>query len=83
VPESPRAPSMSERARLAGLTVVRDHGVGHMAAIGAAGQDSLSRRIAQEAGIPEDAPDYLARLEAARRLYFVRLRQRRTERGRR
>ena len=78
MPESPRHPSMSERARLAGLTVVRDHGVGHMAAIGAAGQDSLSRRIAQEAGIPPDAPDYLERLAAARRLYFSRLRRRRS-----
>jgi hypothetical protein len=52
-----------------------------MARIGSAGQDSLSRRIAAEFGIPDDAPDYLARLEAARRLYFSRLRRRRTEGG--
>jgi len=49
-----------------------------MARIGAAGQDSLSRRIAEEFGIPPDAQDYLPRLEAARRLYFARLRSRRS-----
>lgn len=72
----PPPPTMSERAHLAGLTTMARHGPGHMASIGAAGQDSLSRRIAAEAGIPEDAPDYLPRLEAARRLYFSRLRMR-------
>lgn len=66
-----------ERAHLAGLTTLARHGPGHMASIGAAGQDSLSRRIAREAGIPEDAPDYQERLDAARRLYFTRLRRRR------
>ena len=69
------APTMSERAHLAGLTTLARHGPGHMATIGAAGQDALSRRIAAEYGVPEDAPDYLDRLAAARRLYFVRLRR--------
>lgn len=73
-----RAPlSLAARARLAGLSTVARHGPDHMAAIGAAGQDALSRRIAQEYGIPEDAPDYAPRLDAARRLYFSRLRHRR------
>lgn len=69
------APTMSERARLAGLTTYSTHGSGHMARIGAAGQDALSRRIAAEYGIPEDAPDYLARVAAARRLWMARVRQ--------
>jgi hypothetical protein len=73
--------SPGDRAHLAGLTVVARHGPSHMARIGALGQDSLSRRIALEFGIAEDAPDYLARLDAARRVYFSRLRRRRTEGG--
>lgn len=71
-------PTMAERARLAGLTVVATHGPGHMSSIGAKGQDALSRRIAAEHGIPPDDPDYAVRLAAARRLYFARLRRRRT-----
>lgn len=70
--------SARERAHRAGLSVMARHGRDHMARIGSAGQDSLSRRIAAEYGIPEDAPDYQDRLNAARRLYFTRLRQRRT-----
>ena len=73
-----RSPTPAERAHLAGLTTVARHGPSHMARIGAAGQDSLSRRIAEEFGIPPDAQDYLPRLEAARRLYFARLRSRRS-----
>lgn len=69
------APSMAERAHLAGLTTYSTHGSGHMARIGAAGQDALSRRIAAEYGIPEDAPDYLERVTAARRLWMARVRQ--------
>jgi hypothetical protein len=68
---------MAERAHLAGLSVVANRGPSHMAAIGAKGQDALSRRIAQEWGLDPDDPEYLVRLAAARRLYFVRLRQRR------
>jgi len=77
--ERPRAPmSQGDRAHLAGLTTVARHGTDHMARIGAAGQDALSRRIAREFGIPDDAPDYLARLDAARRAYFARLRRSRS-----
>jgi len=66
---------MTERARKGGqLTYVR-HGGHHMAMIGAAGQDSLSRRIAEEYGIPEDAPDYLARLAVAKRQYMAAIRR--------
>jgi hypothetical protein len=68
---------MSERARMAGLTVVATRGPAYMAAIGAVGQDGLSRRIAAEYGIAEDDPDYMPRLDAARRVYFARLRRRR------
>jgi hypothetical protein len=76
VPRRRRAPlTPGERAHLAGLTTVARHGTAHMATIGQAGQDALSRRIAAEWGIPEDAPDYLARITAARRAYFARLRR--------
>lgn len=69
--------SQAERAHLAGLTTMARHGPSHMARIGAAGQDALSRRIALEWGLDPNAPDYLVRLAAARRAYFVRLRRRR------
>lgn len=76
LPRLRKAPmSQAQRAHLAGLTTMARHGPGHMARIGAAGQDALSRRIAAEWGIPEDAPDYLARITAARRAYFARLRR--------
>lgn len=82
MPKRPRPPtsamSPADRAHLAGLTVVARHGPSHMARIGAAGQDALSRRIAQEYALDPEAPDYLDRLDAARRLYFSRLRRSRS-----
>ena len=74
-PTPPTPMTVEDRARLGGLTILATHGPSHMARIGAAGQDGLSRRIAAQYGIPEDAPDYLVRLEAARRLYFTDLRR--------
>lgn len=68
-------PSMAERGHQAGLTTLARHGTSHMARIGAAGQDALSLRIAEAYGIPQDAPDYLVRLQAARRLYMAQVRR--------
>lgn len=76
MPRTP-SPTLGDHAHLGGLTTVARHGPGHMARVGALGQDALSLRIAEEAGIPPDAPDYVARLTAARRVYFARLRRRR------
>jgi len=61
------------RARLGGLGVVATRGADHMADLGRLGQGGLDRRLAAEAGIPEGAPDYQARLDAARKAHFVRL----------
>jgi hypothetical protein len=69
----------AERAHLGGLTTLARHGTAHLATIGMVGQDGLSRRIAAEWGIPEDAPDYAARITAARRAYFTRLRRSRAK----
>lgn len=77
-PPSSSPPSMADRGRMAGLTTHARHGASHMARIGQAGQDALSRRIAAEYGIPLDAPDYQARLASARRLYMAQVRKGRT-----
>jgi hypothetical protein len=78
IPHAPSTPmSPAQRARLAGLTVLARHGPTHMATIGARGQSALDRRIALEAGIPDNAPDHAVRLAAAKRVYFTRLRKRR------
>jgi hypothetical protein len=69
------------RARLGGLTVVATRGPDHMAAVGRAGQTALDVRIAADAGIPPDAPDYAARLKAARSAYMIRLAERRWSRA--
>lgn len=53
--------------------MVAKKGTGHMAAIGRRGGAALDARIAREAGIPIDAPDYAERLKAARTAYYVRL----------
>lgn len=65
----------STRAKLGGLGVVASRGTGHMAGIGRAGQSGLDRRLAAEAGIPDDLPreEYQARLDAARSAHFTRL----------
>ena len=76
---SKRPPTMADRARLAGLTILQDRGPSYLAEIGARGQDALSARIARDAGLDPAATDYPVRLEAARRLYFSRLRKRRPE----
>jgi len=65
------------RARLGGLTVVANRGPDHMTTIGRVGQSALDARIAREAGIPPEAPDYAARLKAARSAHFIRLAERR------
>jgi hypothetical protein len=70
----PRRPmTNARRARLGGLTVVANRGTDYMAQVGRAGQSALDRRIAETAGIPPDAPDYEARLKAARSAHFIRL----------
>jgi hypothetical protein len=78
----PRRPMTNERrARLGGLTVVATRGADHMTEIGRSGQSALDRRLATEAGIPVDAPDYEARLKAARSAHFIRLAERRWSRA--
>lgn len=72
-----RPMTKTRRARLGGLTVVATHGPDHMTTIGRVGQTKLDDRIAREAGIPADAPDYAARLKAARSAHFIRLAERR------
>ena len=69
---SPPLPLVT-RSALGGLEVVARRGTRHMAAIGALGAAGLDSRIADEAGIPADAPDYEVRLAAARKAYFIRL----------
>jgi hypothetical protein len=61
------------RARLGGLGKVIAVGSAGMADMGRLGATALDRRIAAEAGIPEDAPDYASRLAAARSAYYIRL----------
>lgn len=74
-PRRPMTPA--RKARLGGLTVVALHGPDHMTTIGRVGQSRLDVRIAREAGIAPDAPDYEARLKAARSAHFIRLAEKR------
>lgn len=69
--------SKRTRARLAGLGTVARHGPGHMAAMGRRGAAKLDAKIARDAGIPEDDPNYAARLKAARTAYYIRMAERR------
>lgn len=76
----PARPMTNEtRARLGGLEVVVRRGPEYMQAIGRQRRAGLDRRIAADAGIPDDLPpdQYATRLKAARSAYFIRLAGRR------
>jgi len=73
MPSRRRPMPHATRVRLGGLSVVAKRGTEHMAAIGRRGGAALDARIAREAGIPEDAPDYEERLKAARTAYYIKL----------
>lgn len=69
--------SHAARGRLGGLETIKRHGTEAAAKGGRKGAATLDARIAADAGIPPDAPDYDIRLKAARSLYYIRLRSRR------
>ena len=75
--------STRTRARLAGLSNVAKNGSAHMAAVGRLGATALDRRIAQDAGIPDDLPEeeYRVRLKAARTAHYIRMAEARWSRA--
>lgn len=76
MPNDHRRPMSPEtRSSLGGLEVLVRRGTVHMATIGRRGSVGLDRRIAADAGIPDDLTpaEYALRLAAARRAYFIRL----------